>query len=96
MKITEKDILHTASLARLNINEDEFNQTIKDLKKILTYFSKLRDLDTKDVLPFTHSHETENRLREDVPKKSLPSEKILENAPSIQDSFLKVPKIIGI
>ena len=96
MKITEKDILHTASLARLNINEGEFNQTIKDLKKILTYFSKLQDLDTKDVLPFTHSHETENRLREDVPKKSLPRKKILENAPSIQDSFLKVPKIIGV
>ncbi len=49
MKITEKDILHTASLARLNINEGEFIQTIKDLKKILTYFSKLQDLDTKDV-----------------------------------------------
>jgi len=96
MKITEKDILHIASLARLNINKDGFNQTIKDLNKILTYFSKLQELDTKDVLPFTHSRETENRLREDIPKKSLPREKILENAPSIKDSFLKVPKIIGV
>ena len=96
MKITEKDILHTASLARLNINEAGFNQTIKDLKNILAYFTKLQDLDTKEVQPFSHSHETENRLREDIPEKSLPRKKILENAPSIQDPFLKVPKIIEV
>jgi len=96
MKITEKDILHTASLACLNINEDEFSQTIKDLKNILTYFNKLQDLDTTDILPFTHSSETENRLREDIPEKSLPQEKILENAPSTKDSFLKVPRIIEV
>lgn len=94
MKITEKDVLHTASLAHLDLKQEEITQTAEDLKNILIFFNKLKNLDTYGIAPFEHPKETENRLRQDILETSLLAERITENAPSVQNPFLKVPKII--
>ena len=94
MKITEKDVLHTASLAHLHLEHEELKQTAEDLKNILTCFNKLQDLNTQDITPFEHLKEEESRLRQDTSETSLQTEKITENAPSVEGPFLKVPKII--
>jgi len=96
MKITEKDILHTATLAHLHLKQEELAQTAEDLKNILTCFNKLQDLDTHDIAPFEHPPQKGNRLRQDIPEVSLLTAKIAKNAPSVQGPFLKVPKIIGV
>ena len=96
MKITEKDVLHTASLAHLHLKQEEITQTAEDLKNILTCFGKLQDLDTHDIATFEHPRETENRLRQDRSEESLLNEKITEYVPSVQGPFLKVSKIIGV
>ena len=96
MKITEKDILHTASLAHLHLKQEELTQTAENLKNILTCFNKLQDLDTHDIAPFEHPKETENRLRQDIAEESLLTTKIAVNAPSVQGPFFKVPKIIEV
>ena len=94
MKITEKDVLHTATLAHLHLSPEEITQTAENLENILICFNKLQDLDTKDIAPFEHTRETENRLRQDISEDSLLTEKIAGNAPSVQGPFIKVPKII--
>ena len=94
MKITEKYVLHTATLAHLHLSQGEITQTSEDLENILICFNKLQDLDTKDIAPFEHPRETENRLRQDRSAESLPREKITENAPSVQGPLIKVPKLI--
>ena len=96
MKITEKDVLHTATLAHLHLSQEEITQTAEDLENILICFNKLRNLDTKNIAPFEHPKETENRLRQDSSKESLPRDKITGNAPSVQGPFIKVPKIIEV
>ncbi len=60
MKITEKDVLHTATLAHLHLKQEELAQTAEDLKNILTCFNKLQDLDTHDIAPFEHPKEKDN------------------------------------
>jgi len=94
MKITEKDVLHTATLAHRHLKQEELAQTAEDLKNILTCFNKLQDLNTHDIAPFEHPKEKENRLRQDISEVSLLTEKIAGNAPTVQGPFLKVPKII--
>jgi aspartyl-tRNA(Asn)/glutamyl-tRNA(Gln) amidotransferase subunit C len=96
MKITEKDVLHTTSLAHLHLSPEEITQTAENLKNILICFNKLQDLDTKDIAPFEHPRETENRLRQDSSEESLLNEQITGNAPSVQGPFIKVPKIIEV
>ena len=49
MKITEKDVLHTATLANLHLSPEEITQTAGDLENILICFNKLQDLDTKEI-----------------------------------------------
>ena len=96
MKITEKDVLHTATLAHLHLSQEEITQTAEDLENILICFNKLKRMDTKDIAPFEHPKETENRLRQDSSEESLPREKITENTPSVQGPFIKIPKIIEV
>ena len=96
MKITEKDILHTATLAHLHLSPEEITQTAENLKNILICFNKLQDLDTKNIGPFEHLKETENILRQNSSEEPFPREKITENAPSVQSPFIKVPKMIEV
>ena len=96
MKITEKNISNTATLAHLHLSQGEITQTSEDLENILICFNKLKRLDTKDIAPFEHPKETENRLRQDSSGESFPREKITENTPSVQGPFIKVPKIIEV
>lgn len=94
MAITKKEVEHVALLARLELTEDEKETYTKQLNSILEYVNKLEDLDTSNVEPTNHVLPLKNVFREDVAKEGLSQEKALENAPSKEDGFFKVPKII--
>lgn len=94
MKITMDTIEHIADLARLNLTEEEKSKLIFDMEKIISYMDKLNELDTSKVKPTDHVIVMRNVFREDVVKPSYPREKILENAPSKEDGFFKVPKVV--
>jgi len=95
MAVTRKDVEHIAELARLKFNDSEIDNFTLDLNNILTYVEKLNELDTENVEPLSHPVEGFNAFREDVAKKSIPHEDALRNAPSKDEDFFKVPKVIG-
>lgn len=96
MKITKKDVMHVATLARLQFKEDEISTFAHQLNNILEYFEKLQNVDTTGVESSTHAVNLSNVFREDIERKSLPSEKALKNAPDSEQSFFRVPKIIEV
>ena len=64
-------------------------------RSILQYISKLNEIDTKDVLPTSHPLTTlKNVYRKDILKPSLKVEEALQNAPSKDGDFFRVPQII--
>jgi len=71
MKVTEKDVLHKATLAHLHLSQEEITQTAENLKNNLACFNKLQTLETHDISPFEHPREIENRLRQDSSEESL-------------------------
>lgn len=94
-KIDKDTVKHVAYLSRLALNDSELDAYSKQLESILLYISKLNEIDTKDVPPTSHPLSTlKNVFRKDVPKKSLAADDALRNAPSREDNFFKVPKII--
>ncbi|HAB53203.1 MAG: asparaginyl/glutamyl-tRNA amidotransferase subunit C [Ignavibacteria bacterium RIFOXYB2_FULL_35_12] len=95
MSVTRKEIEHIAELARLQLKENELEEYTLQLNKILDYVEKLNELDTKNVKPLSHPVEGENVFREDELKPSVDREEALKNAPSKNDEFFKVPKVIG-
>ena len=49
MSVSKKDVEYVAELARLEFKEEEKNNFVDDLNKILNYMEKLDELNTDDV-----------------------------------------------
>jgi len=94
MKITREEVKRVAALARLELSSTEETALTDQLDKILQYMEKLNQLDTAGVEPVTHVVEMVNAFREDKVTSLSSGEPLLSNAPAIEKSFLKVPKII--
>jgi len=108
MKITDQDAAYVASLANLELTEDERQGLLRDLNSILEYIDRLNKLDTSNVEPMAQvsdryavdSNKPERfaqASREDAVeglRKSLPQEVALENAPDTDGTFFRVPKVI--
>ena len=93
--IDSKTVKHVAHLARLELNDKELQQYSSQLASILSYISKLNEIDTTNVIPTSHALSTlKNVFRKDVLKKSLETDDALKNAPSNEGDFFKVPQII--
>jgi aspartyl-tRNA(Asn)/glutamyl-tRNA(Gln) amidotransferase subunit C len=95
MAVNRQDVEHIAELARLKFSEAELESFTHDMNEILTYVEKLNELDTENIEPLSHPVEGYNAFREDVVKKSIPHEEALKNAPSKDEDFFKVPKVLG-
>ena len=94
IKITKNEVKKVAYLARLELNEDEINKHAEQLEKILEYIKQLEKIDTYDVPCTTRAIEVINVFRKDEKKNYDSTEEILELAPSKEDKYFKVPKII--
>jgi aspartyl-tRNA(Asn)/glutamyl-tRNA(Gln) amidotransferase subunit C len=93
-KIDQDQVRKVAKLSRLDLSETEVEEFTGQLSAILDYVEKMNELDTTGVEPLAHCLPVSNVLREDSPKESLGTEKVLANAPQRDDEFFKVPKIL--
>lgn len=94
MSIDKQTLEDVANLARIELTPEELKRLSGQLKSILDFIDKLKELDTQNVTPTSHILPINNILREDVQKESLPPEKALENAPQKESNFFGVPKVI--
>ena len=95
MKITKETIEHVANLARLNLTEQEKEKLTIEMASIISYMDKLNELDTTNIEPRSHVLQMKNVFREDIVQPSVDREDALKNAPSKNEEFFKVPKVIG-
>jgi len=94
MKITPQEISHVANLARLQLTQEEVEAMAVQLDDILSYVTKLNELDTAAVEPTTHAISIVNAFREDEVKPSLPRDKALANGPRQNGEYFVVPRVI--
>ena len=94
-RISSEEVRKVAQLARLELNENEINNHAEQLEKILGYIKQLEKINTKNISCTTRAIEVPNVLRKDEKKDFDNTEKILDLAPSKENKFFKVPKIIN-
>ena len=94
-KITKEEVKKVAHLARLELNENEINNHAEQLEKILEYIKQLEEIDTNEVPCTTRAIEVINVFRKDKKQNSDCKEELLDLAPSREDEFFKVPKILN-
>ena len=93
-EITEAEVRHVASLAKLALTEEELRRVGRELNRILDYFAQLQELDTSDIPITSHAIPLVNVYREDEVGESLSPEEAVQNAPDGVDGYFRVPRIV--
>ena len=94
MEVNDAMIDKLAHLARLKFDEAEKQEIKTDLQRMIVFVEKLNELDLEGVEPLLHMSDEVNVLREDEVKGSVSRSEALKNAPSHDEQFFKVPKVI--
>jgi len=94
MKITEETIKYVASLAKLNVSDEEKIKVAKDLDHILEYIETMNELETEGVEPMSHVLPVKNVFREDVVTNQNNRDQLIKNAPKQKDGCFAVPKTV--
>lgn len=94
-RITRDDVAHVATLARLELSEQELDLFTGQLAAVLAHADDVASLDTAGVPPTAHPLPIENVLRPDEPRPSLDRAEVLAQAPAVEDDRFKVPPVLG-
>lgn len=86
--VDNDEVRHVASLARIDLDDDEVDRFAEQFADILASF------ETLDAVPAVEaSADLANVMRPDEERESLSQEAALENAPESEDGFFKGPKV---
>lgn len=83
-----------ASLARIELTDDEAAKVQVEFEKILEYIHQIDQVEIPEgIEPFYGATESTNAVRKDEVVASWDREKILENAPDSDGEFYRVPPV---
>ena len=93
-RISKEEVSKVAKLAKLKLNEEQIVNHATQIEKILDYIKQLEKIDTTNIPCTTRAIEVINNFRIDAKEPCENRDDILNLAPSREDDFFKVPKII--
>lgn len=94
MSLDKDQVQHIAMLARLKLADDEFDETVDKLSRIVEFVDQLSQAETEGVVPMAHPLNESQRLRADEVTEGDEREALQENASSVENGLYLVPKVI--
>lgn len=94
MSLDKAAVAKVANLARIKIEEKDLEPMAAELNNILGWVEQLGEVDTENVEPMTSVAEMRLRWRADAVTDGGYAEDVVANAPSREDGFFAVPKVI--
>jgi len=94
VSLDKDQVQHIAMLARLKLANDEFDETVDKLSRIVDFVDQLSQADTEGVVPMAHPLNESQRLRADEVTEGDEREALQENASSVENGLYLVPKVI--
>ncbi|WP_339632099.1 Asp-tRNA(Asn)/Glu-tRNA(Gln) amidotransferase subunit GatC [uncultured Sneathiella sp.] len=94
MSLDKATVAKVANLARIKIEEEDLEPMAAELNNILGWVEQLGEVDTENVEPMTSVAEMSLRWRADEVTDGGYVEDVVANAPSREDGFFAVPKVI--
>lgn len=98
MSLVLSDVQRLATLAQLDLNEEQAAATLTKLNGIFALVEQMKAVDTSGVEPLSqptaYQHDLALRLREDVVTEPNRREDYQAPAPATQDGLYLVPKVI--
>ena len=94
MKLTSEEVNSIALESRLVLNEQELTGAVRYINNFLDMLDRFRELDLKDVEPFSFAEALECPLREDKIIAFPNTQGILDESEHVDGSYFKVPRIM--
>jgi aspartyl-tRNA(Asn)/glutamyl-tRNA(Gln) amidotransferase subunit C len=93
MSLTPEEVEHIASLAHLQLEEEELAKYRRQLESILEYADRLRKVDTSHISPTTTVLPLRSVVREDEIGESLATGDALANASEYDRNMFQIPPV---
>jgi aspartyl-tRNA(Asn)/glutamyl-tRNA(Gln) amidotransferase subunit C len=93
-RLTRDDVVHVASLARLDLTDAEIEELTEQLGGILDHANEVAALDLAGVPPTAHPLPLVNVFRADEVTPPLDRDEVLAAAPETEDGRFRVPRIL--
>ena len=94
MPAPDFDVRYVATLARLNLTDDEIRTFQNQLGDVLAFVDALKKVDVTGVDPTAHTSEIFNVFREDAARPGLTTAEALANAPRKANDLFVVTKVV--
>jgi len=96
MKLTKKEVIHIANLAKLTLTTQEIKIFGEQLSEVVNYVSELNQVDTRSVKPTGQTTGLTNVFRQDTDiAPSLKKEEALSGTEVTHNNYFLVPQIIS-
>jgi aspartyl-tRNA(Asn)/glutamyl-tRNA(Gln) amidotransferase subunit C len=94
MSVDAATVRRIAHLARIAVAEDEIEHLQGELNAILAFVEQLSEVDVAGIEPMTSVTPMAMKKRTDVVTDGGIPDDIVRNAPSAEDHFFVVPKVV--
>jgi aspartyl-tRNA(Asn)/glutamyl-tRNA(Gln) amidotransferase subunit C len=94
MSVDKTTVRRIAKLARIALPEERVELMAAELNSILGWIEQLREVDIQAAEPMTSVVTQKLRMRDDRVTAGGDADVILANAPSTEDHFFVVPKVV--
>ncbi len=90
----KKTVTTISYLSRLKIDDEKEQKIINDLSNIIEFVDQLNDVDTSEVDPLANPLEKTAKTRKDIVTAKNLKKKLLEVAPSANEDYFLVPRVV--
>ena len=90
----KQQINDLANLARIDIDENIVDRTMKSINDILSLMDQLQSVDTVGVEPMAHPLDSYQRLRKDIVTEENQRDALQAVASAVEKGLFLVPKVI--
>lgn len=94
MSVDIATVKRVARLARIAVDDEEAQRMTGELNTILGFVEQLNEVEITGVEPMTSVIPMEMKKRQDVVTEGGRADDIVANAPSKEDGFFLVPKVV--
>ena len=92
--MNKETIIKISDLAKIDIKDDQIDDVLTSLEKILKLVDEMNSVDTDNVTPMSHPLNLKQELRKDEIKAYNERELFQKNNKYTDNGYYKVPKII--
>jgi aspartyl-tRNA(Asn)/glutamyl-tRNA(Gln) amidotransferase subunit C len=94
MSVDQDTVRRIARLARIAISDDDVPHLQGELNAILAFVEQLGEVNVEGIEPMTSVTPMPMKKREDRVTDGGYPDKIVANAPAMEDNFFLVPKVV--